>query len=70
MTSVSRSFLADRIRERSGMELGPYPVTGRFVEQDELKLMIAPQQIGKALCYVKVCWKIAGIGQDHASFRS
>jgi len=40
MTSVSRSFLADRIRERSGMELGPYPVTGRFVEQDELKLMI------------------------------
>lgn len=40
MTSVSRAFLADRIRERSGMELGPYPVTGRFVEQDELKLMI------------------------------
>ena len=39
MTAVSRSFLIDRIRERSGMELGPYPVTGRFVEQDELKLM-------------------------------
>lgn len=39
MTAVARSWLIERIRERSGMELGPYPVTGRFVEQSELKLM-------------------------------
>ena len=39
MTAVSRAWLIDRIRERSGMELGPYPVTGRFVETGEIKLM-------------------------------
>ena len=39
MTAVARSWLIERIRERSGMELGPYPVTGRFVETPELKLM-------------------------------
>lgn len=40
MTAVARSWLVDRIRERAGMELGPYPVTGRFIEQNELKLMV------------------------------
>tara|TARA_R110000868_G_scaffold93573_7_gene258812 strand:+ start:3248 stop:4012 length:765 start_codon:yes stop_codon:yes gene_type:complete len=39
MTAVLRSDLISRIRERAGMELGPYPVTGQFVTDDELKLM-------------------------------
>jgi hypothetical protein len=39
MTAVLRSDLISRIRERAGMELGPYPVTGQFVTDDELMLM-------------------------------
>lgn len=39
MTAVLRSDLIDVIRQRAGMEAGPYPVTSQFVSDDELKLM-------------------------------
>jgi hypothetical protein len=39
MTAVLRSDLIDIIRQRAGMEAGPYPVTSQFVTDSELKLL-------------------------------